>query len=198
MIARLRIDRSLDFRGSQERSETSYQLPGISQYSLSIEPTVVQGIRLILDSGRQVDEHDAIELMRDTYRNFITNNSKRFREFFAHLLDRPTPLVFHCTAGKDRTGFAASLFLQALGVSREHVMQDFLLTNQLYQRPALAAASELAEPVMHVIWSVRASFLDAAHELIDTQYGGTDAYLEELGVAGASRERLARFYLDTV
>jgi len=34
--------------------------------------------------------------------------------------------------------------------------------------------------------------------LIDTQYGGTDAYLEELGVAGASRERLARFYLDTV
>ena len=195
-IIQLGIDRSLDFRGSQERSETSYQLPGVVQHPLSIEPTVVQGIRLLLEAGRQVDVHEATELMRETYRNFITGNSSRFREFFAHLLDRPTPIVFHCTAGKDRTGFAASLFLQALGVSREAVMQDFLLTNQLYRRPALPTGSELAEQVLQVIWSVRASFLEAAHDLIDTQYGSTAAYLEEIGVDGTRRERLARLYLE--
>ena len=75
-------------------------------------------------------------------------------------------------------------------------MQDFLLTNQLYRRPALGNGTELTDQVMQVIWSVRASFLEAAHELIDTQYGNTAAYLEELGLDGTGRERLARLYLE--
>jgi protein-tyrosine phosphatase len=196
LIQQLGISRSLDFRGASERSATSYHLPGVIQHSLAIEPTVVQGIRSLLDAGKPVDVPQAIVLMCDTYRNFITANSQRYREFFSHLLEQATPLVFHCTAGKDRTGFAASLFLQALGVPRAIAMQDFLLTNQLYKRPALPAESELAEQVLEVIWSVKASFLEAAHELIDRQYGGIDTYLEELGVDGAAREKLAKLYLD--
>ena len=42
-----------------------------------------------------------------------------------------TPLMFHCTAGKDRAGFAAALFLAALGVERETIIEDYMLTNEL-------------------------------------------------------------------
>ena len=135
-------------------------------------------------------------LFRSTYRHFITDNSNRFREFFALLLERATPLVFHCTAGKDRTGFAASLFLQALGVSRATVMQDFLLTNELYRRPVLSQGSELTEPVAEVIWSVKASFLQAAHDLIDEKYGGTESYLHAIGVSDTKQDRLRELYLQ--
>ena len=68
--------------------------------------------------------------MQDTYRGFVRQNTHRFQEFFGHLLAAQEPTVFHCTAGKDRTGFAAALVLHALGASEEEVMFDYLLTNE--------------------------------------------------------------------
>ena len=54
--------------------------------------------------------------MRDSYRNYVRQNTASFRALFAHLLEDRAPLVIHCTAGKDRTGFACALILHALGV----------------------------------------------------------------------------------
>ncbi len=52
--------------------------------------------------------------------------------FFKTLMEADkTPLMFHCTAGKDRAGFAAALFLAALGVDRETIIEDYMLTNEL-------------------------------------------------------------------
>ena len=74
--------------------------------------------------------------MRETYRDFVNHNAATFGRFLKHLSEKPTPQVFHCTAGKDRTGFAAALLLSALEVDRATIEHDYLLTNQLYKRDA--------------------------------------------------------------
>ena len=189
------LSRAFDFRGVQERAATPYELPGVVQHPLPIEPTVVQSLQAIVAAGRSLTARDAIAVMEQTYRWFVHDNAHRFAELFRHLLEDDAPLVFHCTAGKDRTGLAAALILHALEVPREVVIEDFLLTNSLYRRPATASQSDAPQEVLDVLWQVRVEFLEAALHAIDTGYGGADGYLEGLGVGAQERERLAELYL---
>jgi protein-tyrosine phosphatase len=196
VLAGLGLARAFDFRGVYERAATPYELSGVVQHPLPIEPTVVQSLQAILAAGRDLTERDAVEVMRQTYRSFVSDSAMRFAELFRHLLAGDAPLVFHCTAGKDRTGVAAALILHALGVPRDLVVDDFLLTNTVYRRPAGAAQTEAPREVLDVLWKVRIEFLDAALQVLDDDYGGTDGYLEQLGVGPRERERLAELYLE--
>ena len=117
-LAALGLARVCDFRGVQERQLHPCALPGAAVHALSIEPTVVQALEDFAVRNGVVTGADAARLMQDTYRAFVTSNSARFAELFDHLLHDDTPLVFHCTAGKDRTGFAAALVLSALAALR--------------------------------------------------------------------------------
>jgi protein-tyrosine phosphatase len=191
----LGVARVFDFRGVSERAAVPYDLPGVVQHPLPIEPTVVQGLRTLVEAGETLTAERTVLLMQQTYRNFVHHNAPRFGELFAHLLASDAPLVFHCTAGKDRTGFAAAMILLALGVPRGVVMQDYLLTNDLFRMPAADGGYAPAE-VLNVLWRVQAEFLDAALHAVDEDFGGVDAYLaRELGVGAPERARLARLYL---
>ena len=107
-------------------------------------------------------------------------------------------MVFHCTAGKDRTGFAAALILLTLGVPRDVVMHDYLLTNALYQRPP-GMGSHAPEEVLAVLWRVQEEFLDAALHMVDNDFGGLQAYLVDvLGVDAVAQKELAGRYLQAV
>lgn len=171
-------------------------LPDVAYYPLSIEPTVVQRAKEMALSGHTLTPEIAMDLMRDTYRAFVAHNTREFATLFEHLLDNDTPLVFHCTAGKDRTGFAAALILLALGVSREVVMQDYLLTNGFYRRPAQVNGAA-PEAVLNVLWRVQQDFLEAALQAVETDHGGVLRYLEQrLGVGPGERKRLAQWYLE--
>ncbi|MDD2544751.1 MAG: tyrosine-protein phosphatase [Burkholderiaceae bacterium] len=195
-LAALGITRAVDFRGAHERATWPYAIPGLQQHALTIEPTVVQRVRDLLAQGHALTPQETVGLMQDTYRAFVHDNSPRFAELFALLLDSDAPLVFHCTAGKDRTGFAAALILQALGVSREVVMRDYLLTNELYRRPP-GVAGPAPDEVLQVLWRVQQEFLDAALHAVDADYGGMAAYLEnQLGLNAAARARFAALYLE--
>jgi protein-tyrosine phosphatase len=134
--------------------------------------------------------------MCDTYRGFVRQNTHRFAELFQHLLEAREPLVFHCTAGKDRTGFAAALILSALGVAPSLVMHDYLLTNERLQPPAQSRFG-LAPEVSAALWSVQPAFLQAAIDTVDRDYGGMEAYLRQgLGLGEAERAELRRRYLE--
>ncbi len=192
----LGVTRVFDFRGRDERAAVPYELPGVAQHPLPIEPTVVQRMKDLLDAGQAVTPAHTVELMQETYRAFVHDNAARFAALFQHLLDSDAPLVFHCTAGKDRTGFAAALILLALDVPRDVVMQDYLLTNDLYRMPALPDARAPRE-VLHVLWRVQQEFLDAALHAVDADYGGVQPYLSRaLGVGEAERAQLKRWYLQ--
>ena len=108
-LGALGITRSADFRGASERAAQAYALPGVATHTLEIEPTLIQ--QALQQQGDSLSAAQAVRLMHDTYRSFVTENAPRFAQLFELLLDSDAPLVFHCTAGKDRTGFAAALIL---------------------------------------------------------------------------------------
>lgn len=192
----LGVSRAFDFRGVSERAAAPYQLAGVAQHSLPIEPTVVQRMKDLLEAGQTVTPEHTVMLMEQTYRDFVHDNAARFADLFAHLLDSDEPLVFHCTAGKDRTGFAAALILMALGVPRPVVMQDYLLTNDYYRMPPFDQ-SRAPREILQVLWRVQQEFLDAALHAVDQDYGGVDNYLaRELGVRAPERRRLGQLYLE--
>jgi protein-tyrosine phosphatase len=130
-LAQLGVRRSFDFRGVRERASQPYDVPGLVQHPLSIEPTVAQEMMALASAGIPLTPPRMVGLMEDLNRRLVTHESARFAQWFEHLLQDDTPLVFHCTAGKDRTGLAAALLLRALGVSQEVVDADYLLTLSL-------------------------------------------------------------------
>jgi protein-tyrosine phosphatase len=191
----LRIRSAFDFRGTEERVAATCGLAEIAVHSLPIEPTVVATLRAHLAATGALSPADALEVMRDSYRNYVRYNTPRFRALFSHLLGDHAPLVIHCTAGKDRTGFACALILHALGVSDDLIAEDYLLTNRFYRRDA--HASELPEEVKAVLGSVQASFLAAAFEAIGAEYGDLESYFSDgLGLGPAERTSLKARYLD--
>ena len=126
----LGLKSAFDFRGTQERAEAMCAVAEITVHSLPIEPTVTAELRSRLAAGGPVLPADALEVMRDSYRNYVRQNTPSYRALFAHLLEDRAPLVIHCTAGKDRTGFACALILHALGVPEDVIAEDYLLTNR--------------------------------------------------------------------
>lgn len=195
-LSALGVARVCDFRGTTERQAQACALPGAVVHSLAIEPTVVQAMGTLIAAGQALTPQATVALMEQTYRDFVHDNSPRFAELFGHLLDHDAPLVFHCTAGKDRTGLAAALILTALGVARDVVMQDYLLTNALYRRPA-ATSAFASQDVLDVLWRVQEPFLEAALQVIEAEHGDVPTYLDKaLGVGPRQRERLAGLYLQ--
>jgi protein-tyrosine phosphatase len=192
----LNIGRSFDFRGQQESAAQAYQWPGTERHHLAIEPTLVQYLHSQLEQGQSITPQDALDGMQVTYRGFVRHNSDRFAQLFAQLLAFDGPLVFHCTAGKDRTGLAAALILSALGVSQADILQDYLLTNALYRHDAVRA-SPLSPEVMDVVWRVREEFLQASLQAIDADYGSMAQYLEaRMGLSEPALAQLRQMYLD--
>ncbi len=195
-LSSLGLARVCDFRGDAERAPLACALPGVVVHSLPIEPTVVQRMSELLAAGHQLTAQDTVRLMQQTYRAFVHDNAPRFAELFGLLLDNDAPLVFHCTAGKDRTGFAAALILLALGVPRAVVMQDYLLTNELYRMPS-ATSGLVSQEVLDVLWRVQEDFLDAALHALEADFGGVQPYLQQaLGLGRTEQERLVALYLQ--
>lgn len=192
----LGLKSAFDFRGAEERVEALCGIEEIAVHSLPVEPTVVAALRARRAAGTTLSSADALEVMRDSYRNYVRENTPSFRALFAHLLGDHAPLVIHCTAGKDRTGFACALILHALGVPDELISEDYLLTNRFYRRDP-SASSDLPEEVKQVLASVQASFLAAAFEAISADYGNLEGYFSEgLRVGTNERAELEARYLE--
>jgi protein-tyrosine phosphatase len=192
----LGLKSAFDFRGTEERTAAACRLEEIVVHSLPIEPTVVAELRARLAKG-SLSATAAADVMRGSYRSYVQHNTPRFRALFGHLLEDRAPLVIHCTAGKDRTGFACALILHALGVADDVIAEDYLLTNRFYRRDP-SASSDLPDHVRQSIGSVEASFLAAAFEAIGADYGSLDRYLSDgLGLGAGERAKLQARYLQS-
>jgi protein-tyrosine phosphatase len=195
IVHRLGLRSAFDFRGHEERASAVCGVETITVHSLPIEPTVVAALRACLAAGA-LSADDALEIMRESYRNYVRHNTHSFRALFAHLLEERAPLVIHCTAGKDRTGFACALVLHALGVSDDVIAADYLLTNRFYRRDP-SAGSDLPDDVRQAIGSVDASFLIAGLGAIIADYGDLENYFRDgLGLGDRERATLKQRYLQ--
>jgi len=194
VVRGLGVRSAFDFRGVEERAAAACVIEEIAVHSLPIEPTVVAALRARLQA-RALSSADALEIMRESYRNYVRQNTHSFRELFAHLLEDRAPLVIHCTAGKDRTGFACALLLQALGVPADVIAEDYLLTNRFYRRDP-NSSPDLPDDVRQAIGSVEASFLAAGLDTVRADYGDLEDYFRNgLGLGGPERSELKARYL---
>jgi len=144
--------------------------------------------------------------MRAAYRAFVNDYSAEWAAMFQRLVrEENLPTVVHCTAGKDRTGFASALVLFALGVPEETVFEDYLRTNYYQQDffrfilrwiPLYSFFRTDPEDMLPLI-EARREYLQVALDEMVARYGSIDAYLEQaLGVDAAMREMLERQFLE--
>jgi protein-tyrosine phosphatase len=192
----LGLKSAFDFRGAEERVAAPCRIEEIAVHSLPVEPTVVAALRARRAASGTLSSADALEVMGESYRGYVRDNTASFRALFAHLLEDRAPLVIHCTAGKDRTGFACALILHALGVADDVIAEDYLLTNSFYRRDP-AASPDLPADVSQVLGSVDASFLAAAFDAICADYGDLEGYFRDgLGLGTRERAALETYYLE--
>ena len=153
---------------------------------------------------RAGDRAGAIEHVKSVYRGFVSLPSARagYRLLFERLADHEDlPTVFHCTAGKDRTGWAQAVLLTLLGVPRETILQDYELTDRYLSDAALEQIRRLipdADPAAwHVILAADPAYLDAAFTEVRRRYGSFDAYLHDgLGLDGKTVQAIRHNFLE--
>lgn len=153
--------------------------------------------------GQQI----TVNMLADMNRGMVSNTSLT-AEYFRRLLQKNgAPTLFHCAAGKDRTGFIASAVLQALGVDREVILEDYAMTNQFSERfkqmmssqkDAHAAMMGNLDPeVVKALMMAKPEYLAAGFEEIDARYGNFEGYwLNGLGFAMEELEKLRSIYLE--
>ncbi len=189
-VAALGLRTVCDLRGAREAEHTPVLLPGATRHALPIEPSVGAGLRDILATGQATGE-DLHTLLRRAYEAYALSATRQYGTLFALLARGDAgPLLFHCTAGKDRTGFGAALLLSALGVGEEDVMADYLATNDLWRRESLPAR-DLPPELAAVLLRAHRPLLEAGLAAARAAHGTLEAYLHHaLGVDAAALERL--------
>src|SRR5882757_782321 len=129
----------------------------------------------------------------------------RYKPFFVRLLALPDnqALLFHCTAGKDRTGIGAALLLYALGVPYETILDDYTATN--YYRSAenekmlhsMVQGMHVSEPVAKELLGAKREYLEASFSAIKQQYGSIDNFLRgPVGLDEGKIKELKNKFLD--
>lgn len=211
VLERLDLYALIDFRSTAEKAEEPNQLAEEPGYRLVEIPTMdggdnnIQGEIIARLENGEFSGFDPDAFMIEANRQFATRFTPQFREFIEVVQEaQGQPVVWHCSAGKDRTGFAAAILLRILGVPQDVVMADYLLSRDsaLEARHTqltvlrLMEGEEAADKVA-VLLGVEAPWLQTAFDTIDQQYGNFDTYVREgLGLDDADIEQLRAELLE--
>lgn len=151
--------------------------------------------------ARDPTARGAERLMIEIYRRFPRHMGTTLRSLVELLLEGGAPMLIHCTAGKDRTGFVVAMLLHALEVPADSIRDDYLASSRwpggTRHRSPLAAQlrayvpPEAMDGVIDAVIGVREAYLDAALEALIADFGSIDAYLDAAaGLDAARRESL--------
>ena len=131
-----------------------------------------------------IGDGESLRMMEDTYRDVVRMSSARagYGTFLKGVAHSPHPVVFHCTAGKDRTGWAAAVIQWYLGVDDDTVMSDYLASNAVVPGRYRSMLDDFAarggdSAAMRVFLEVRPEFLEIALDTVRADFGTLDDYL---------------------
>lgn len=200
-----KIQRIFDFRGPDECKEfPDSTWEGVDYVVLDIlsdAKTNQASVSEIVSGEGSVDEN-----MLTTYEEMALTDSaqKCYHEFLTTLIDDPKPFVFHCFAGKDRTGVGAALILKALDVSEDQIFADYIKTNEqrreANQEILVQLQQEMSEDQLkevEVALTVKNSYLQRYFDIVKEKYGNFDNYfIEGLRLPDDFKERMQQIYLS--
>ena len=206
IFSRLDIRLVFDFRREDERKKEASLFPPSAipeTVLLPINPgNAISFVENIANGN--MDSLKMADFMCEINKEFVFDQADKYRQMFASLLNHNKGgSLVHCAVGKDRTGFAVAMVLSALGVPRDTIFFDYMLTAQyLSVDREIAAASKKYQwtgkpEVMRAMLEVRSDYLQSAFDIIDKQFPTVEDYLQQvLEVGQAERDWLQARYLE--
>lgn len=206
-LNRIGIRTIVDFRDKNERRAEPTNWQGNAPMTFAVEYDARDAGLMPTGDMKDWTPEQARQVMAASYPKMLTTFAGQYRRMFQELLADHAPLAFHCSAGKDRTGIAAALVLLSLGVPRETVVQDYLLTNRYLNfdaamakganTPAAQPWLSLPAPVLQAMGKADRSYIEAALDALGSHAGGARGYLrDEMGLSDADIATLRSRYLD--
>ncbi len=194
----LGIEEALDMRYGPERAGEPARLPGsVASVHIGLADSPANSLLETMHAGGVSSAEAAWTRLRDSYARYPDKYAPACRAILKRLAAKGAPpLLFHCTAGKDRTGFAAAVVLEALGVPRETIMEDYLLTNRHWDR-GNREPEGLPREIYEPVFSAREEYLTASWDTLDREHGGLEGWLDRaVGFGAGDRERLRGAMLE--
>lgn len=160
------------------------------------------------DFYKNLDKVNGVEYMEKINEELVTDPTARenYKKFFDVLLASENgSTLWHCTAGKDRAGFATMLVLSALGVDKKSIFEDYLLSNKYRKSENEKTIEQVKEATndnkgavenITAMMEVRKSYLQTAYDTMEKEYGGVNGYLKKgLGLTDKDISNLKAIYL---
>jgi len=212
-LERLKLKAIIDFRSSNEISEEpDRKIKNTEIHLLSIDPFQDSSL---LDSDKSFQEIqrdmfsgevDLSNFLVDFNKDLVTKFSPVYKAFIDTLIaNEGLPIVFHCTAGKDRAGFAAALVLSILGVPRDVIIKDYLATNsytkesidEKLMKIKLYSFFQANTENLRKVMGAEERYIQAAFDAIDHEWGSIEAFYENgLELSQIEIDKLRSFYLE--
>lgn len=204
-IAALRLASVFDLRTSKERETHPCRRPPQFRAEVFYCEDPVRTHAPHIAAAQTTRQRTAESTRESLIRNyggicFRPELQAMMRRYLSRLTEESGPSLINCMAGKDRTGIAVAMLHLSVGVHRDDILEDYLLTNVAGDPAARIAAGaktihaitgQLDEEVLRVLMGVEPAYLESAFVAIEERFGSIDAYLEEaLGMDGAAREKL--------
>jgi protein-tyrosine phosphatase len=172
----------LDLRSQPEiENHPDAEIPGATWHNFDVSGIPMAGVAELRD------RRSAVELMDNVYLGFVQSEAARaeFGNLFRQLATGG-PQLFHCTAGKDRTGWVAALLLHIAGVDDPTIESDYLLTNALTGSSRARVETEIATNIGAEFVAVfeptlvaDTEYLRTAYQAVEEQYGDRATYLRD-------------------
>lgn len=206
----LRIATVYDLRTDHEIKGKEDRLPANVRYMHT--PVVqdnageIKGLKKRVLNG-EITEQQAKDMTAKFYADAVTANIGSVKEILKQITGSDQPVLYHCSAGKDRTGIISALILSILNVDRQVIVDDFMLSNY-YRRGRAektlgkAKLGRIIKPKLNmdaieVLSTVDESFINATFNAIDSTYGGIEPFIEnELGIDKVARRILIEKLTD--
>lgn len=190
LLSTYQLRQIIDFRGVDEREKSpDDSFPNVNYIHIDIFGVNAPSME---NMEEQMTEKLADQFLRDSYQAMIYEQHSRqgYQNFLKHLLAQEEgSTLFHCFAGKDRTGFAAALILSLLDVDRETIFEDYLQTNELrfeanqkliQEEIEANNISEEQQKAFYVALTVKPDYLEEIFAIMDKEFGGIKQYTKEI------------------
>lgn len=195
IVAKLNIAAVCDFRTAGERDAAPTRWAGSTPEIVSLPNVDLDHQQFRQQLAKGTTAIELANLMAELYATTVAAYAPSFAIALHIIVNTDRPVLYHCSAGKDRTGIFTALLLSFLGVERETVIQDYLLSNRHVATDrhidTFADEMNVASAFVRILFCADRAYLQAAFEAIDRRYASLNGYRRSaLGCSDEDLDRL--------